>query len=379
MKFLLRLLFPLLAVYLLILPIGAESEADEELPPEYEDFIEALPEDLTERLPDGIFSDSPEELGEAAAKVSDFSYLLSTTLSLVGLRLGKCVKLLGYVVGVLLLSSICKLLQGTFKSDGIARAFSLCASLVILLALLGCGYESIRGVHDYFSTLQGITLASIPLMGVLYAMGGNVSTAVAASSGLSLFLNLLEAVVGKSILPFCGLCLAFALIGALDPSVRVKSLVDTVKKNYTTVLAFLMMLLLAMLGAQTTLGAKSDTLAMKSVKFAAGNMLPVVGGSISELLRTISASIGYMRGGVGICGVLCLILLLLPTLVELLLLRFTWQLSASVADVLGCDAEKKLLDEFASIHGFLLSAVAICTAVPLLSFTILLHCASAIG
>ena len=139
-----------------------------------------------------------------------------------------------------------------------------------------------------------------------------------------------------------------------------------------------MMLLLAMLSAQTTLGARSDSLAMRSMKFAAGNMIPVVGGSVSELVRTVSAGVGYLRGTVGICGVLLLILMLLPTLVELLLLRMTWQLSASLADLLGCDGQKKLLDEFASLLGYLIAAVSICSSVLMLSLTLLTHCASAI-
>ncbi len=358
---------------------GASVGTDEPLPSEYTDFLEHLPEDLRALLPDGLLSTSPREVGTAASELGDFSYLLQTTLSLVGLRLEPCLKLLARVTGILLLSAIAKALQSHLRSEGVARAFSYCSSLAVLLLLLKEGYSGIAGVTQYLSDLRGVTSASIPLMGVLYATGGNASAAVASSTGLSLFLVVLENIVSRSIVPFCGLCLAFSMISSLDSSVRLRTLADTVKRNYTTVLAFLMMLLLAMLGAQTTLAAKSDTLAMKSVKFAAGSMIPVVGGSISELLRTVSASVGYVRGGVGICGVLLLVLLLLPVLIELWLMRLVWQIAASLSDVLGCDSEKRLLDEFASLHGYLIAAVAICTAVPLLAFTLLLHCASAIG
>jgi stage III sporulation protein AE len=156
-------------------------------------------------------------------------------------------------------------------------------------------------------------------------------------------------------------------------------LLGTVKKQYTTLLAFLMMLLLAMIATQTTLASKADTLAMRSVKFAAGNMIPVVGGSVSELIRTVGAGIGYLRGVIGICGVMLLLLLLLPTFVRLLLYRLVWQIGASLADLLGCDGEKRLLDELASLHGYLLAAVSICSSVLLLSLTLLAHCALAIG
>lgn len=380
------LFFPLLLCSLLLmfaLPVSAETTSAESigetLPEEYSDFLDVLPEELKELLPDGIFSSDTETVVAAVETMSDFSYLLQTFLSMVGIKAATCLQLSASVFGVLLLSAVCRAVQTAFRQANVAHAFAFCTSLVILSFLLNRGYETIQNVTDYFSALNTVTAASLPLMGALYAVGGNVSTAVAASSGLTVFMTLLEEGVGKTIVPFCGICLAFATIGSLNPSLRTDTLLGTIKKHYTTCLTFFMMLLLTMLSAQTTLASKSDTLAMRSVKFAAGNLIPVVGGSLSELLRTVGAGVGYLRGTVGICALLLLLLLLLPTLIELFLVRFCWQLSASVADLLGCDHEKKLLEEFASIHGYLIAAVCICSSVLFLGFTLLAHCASAIG
>lgn len=376
------LLFLPLIWIALRLPLYAQEDESatfaDQMPEEYTDFLESIPEDIRELLPEGLFSSNSEEVGEGVREMSNFSYLLRTVLSLIGLRIGDCVRILAPVCGLLLLSTVCNALKSSFRSETVGRAFSFCATLVITVSLLTQSYGCIESVTAYFSRLNALTAVILPLMGALYAIGGNVTAAVASSSGLSLYMTVLEELIGKSIVPFCGICMAFALVNALDPTLRTGTLLSTLKKNYTTALTFLMMLLLAMLSAQTTLGARSDTLAMRSVKFAAGNMIPVVGGSVSELLRTVSAGVGYLRGTVGICGVLLLILMLLPTLVELLLLRMTWQLSASLADLLGCDGQKKLLDEFASLLGYLIAAVSICSSVLMLSLTLLTHCASAI-
>jgi len=380
-KILLLLLGPVLLLTL-SLNVSAEEESHEigeELPEEYLDFLEAIPEDIAELLPEELFSKNTEEVGTAVQEMSRFSYLLHTLLDLIGLRLQDCLQILAPLCGILILSAVCRTLKTSFGSEGLSKAFSFCATLLITVALIRWSSRSLESVTDYFSTLNALTTASIPLMGALYAMGGNVASAVAASGGLSLFLGIMENLVSRSILPFCGICMALALVHAVDANLRTGSLLTTLKKNYTTALSFLMMLLLAMLGAQTTLAARSDTLAMRSAKFAAGTLIPVVGGSVSELLRTVSASVGFLRGTVGICGILLLLLTLLPTLVELLLLRFTWQLAASLADVLGCDGEKKLLEEFASLLGFLVAAVCICSSVFLLSLTLLAHCTVALG
>lgn len=356
-----------------------EANSTETLPNAYRDFLESLPPALLERLPEGVLSDQTEDVGNAVGEMSNFSYLLKTVLSLVGLRLGDCFGVLCTVMGILILSSICRTFCASFKKPEIARVFSFMITLIITISIFATGLGTIESTVSYFKTLNAFTAAAVPLMGSLYVMGGNAAAAVATSAGLSVFMTVLEEIIGKSIVPFCGICLALALVGACEGSVRLGGLLAGIKKNYTLMLSFFMMLLLAMLGSQTILGASQDTLTMRSAKFAAGNIIPVVGGSIAELLRSVSAGVGYMRSAVGICGVLLLILLLLPTLVELLLARLTWQACSFFAELLGCDGEKRLLDEFASINGYLIAAVAICSSVLFLSFLLFTHCACALA
>ena len=371
------------AFCLFSVPIFADSTQTstsfDTMPTEYGSWLDSLPQDIKDLLPPELFSDKSEEAADAVMEMSSFSYLFTTLLKLIGAELGACGKVLATVCGLLLVAAVCNALKTSFGSPGVGRAFGFCTTLIITLALLGQSGFCLTEVSEYFRNLNTMTAAVLPLNSVLYAMGGNAGTAVASSAGLSVYMTVLEEVVGKSILPFCGICMAFALMGALDSSLRTGGILSTVKKNYTTALTFLMMLLLAMLAAQNTLGARADSLAMRSVKFAAGNWIPVVGGSVAELLRTIGAGVGYLRGTVGICGVLLVLFLLLPMLIKLFLLRITWQLSASAADLLGCDREKKLLEEFASILGYLIAAVSICSSVLLLSMILLACCSSAIG
>lgn len=379
-----RLLFCFCYLFVLLFLLSPAVWADEKkeaetLPDVYQDLLNSLPSSILERVPDGALSNQTDDVGNAVGEMSSFSYLLQTVLSLVGLRLGDCLKLLCSVVGILILSSICRTFCASLKKPELARAFSFMITLIITVTIFATGFGTIESTVSYFGTLNAFTSASVPLMGSLYIMGGNAAAAVATSAGLSLFMTVLEEIVGQSIVPFCGICLALALIGACEGGPRLGGLLTSLKKNYTLMLSFFMMLLLAMLGSQTILGASKDTLAMRSAKFAAGSMIPVVGGSVAELLRSVSASVGYMRSAVGICGVLLLLLLMLPTLVELLLARATWQICSFFAEILGCDGEKRLLDEFASINGYLIAAVAICSSVLFLTFTLFTHCATALA
>lgn len=364
--------------------VSAEDASTEEtftetVPSEFSDFLNSFPDELKDLLPNEFFSEQTADLNTATSNMSSFSYLLNTVFDVIGIHLQDCLHLLASVLGLLLLSAEFSALKSSVKSETVGKAFSLASSLAILSAILTGGYASVQAATAYLQKLNAATAAGIPLLAILYSMGGNVTAAVASTGSLTVYLGLLETVVGRSIVPFCGICLAFGFLNASGLGIQLGSFLANFKKHYTTMLAFLMMLLLAMLTAQTALGSSADTLAMRSVKFATGNLIPVVGGSVAELLRTVSAGVGYLRTTLGICGILLLLLLLLPTLIELFLYRWVWQIAASTAELLNCGNEKKLLDEIASLNGYLITAVSICSSVLLLGFVLLTRCMSAIG
>ena len=78
-------------------------------------------------------------------------------------------------------------------------------------------------------------------------------------------------------------------------------------------------------------------------------------------------------------GILLVALLLLPTLAELLLTRAILNLAATVAAVLACDGEAKLLSEMASLHGCLAAAASICAVVFVIALTLLIHSGTALS
>ena len=130
---------------------------------------------------------------------------------------------------------------------------------------------------------------------------------------------------------------------------------------------------------QSVLAARADTLGMKGLKYAVGNMIPVVGGAVAGTLGSVAAGVSLLRGVCGVSGIILVALLLLPTLVQLLLFRATLQLASAVSTLLGCDGETRLLKDMASLHGYLAAAVAICSVTFILALAFLVHSAAALG
>jgi stage III sporulation protein AE len=217
------------------------------------------------------------------------------------------------------------------------------------------------------------------MMGALYAMGGNVGAAVANHGVMTAFLSILQTVISGTVLPIAGICLAMALLDAVSGKLSLRPLCGLIKRTYSLLFSFLMLLLCGVLGIQTTLAKGSDTLALRTARFAAGSFLPVVGGSISEALRTVSGSVQYLRSVTGTGAILVLFFSFLPVFLSVLLTRIVFLLSGSAAKLLGCEGEEKILSELASVYGYFLAVIASIFVMTVFSLTLFARCATAGG
>lgn len=375
-------LFVLLLLPFLTLPASAEEPA-ETLPPEllsgYETMLDAVPDHVKDQLPDGFLSGNTEELSGAVGKMLDFSFFASVFLEAIGVYLDDALRLLASLFGILILSAVFSAVRKSVRSSALGRVVTLVASCTVLAVIADTQAKLFLQLSDYFSQLSALAGGMIPLSGVLYAMGGNITGAATGSAAMSIFLAISEFVGGELLFPTVGACLALACVPVFAPGLNVRSLSSCIKRTFTFCLGFLMMMMSALLALRSGLAAKADSVSARTVKYVASSVIPVVGGSIADSLRTVGASVEYLRTTVGVAGILLVVLLLVPVLVNVLVTRFCLILAGSAAELLGCDGEARLLTELVSVYGYILAVAVMCAVMFIFALTILTRTAAAIG
>ncbi len=369
----------LLLLTLLMFPVSAKDTApvgEDMAMKGWGNLIGALPPEVADLLPDSFFGGSTEDLGTGARESGAFGAILQVIGQLSGAKLRECLSLLATLVGILLLSALLKGVAEDGKSS-LASALSLCCTLVITLLIFGTRGTKFTEISHFFEVVRTLAVALVPLMGTLYAMGGNVGAAVANHGVMSGFLAILETVCSGTVLPVATVLVAMALLDAVSDKASLSALSSLIKRTFTLGLSFLMMLLCFVLGLQTTLAKGADTLALRTARFAAGSFLPVVGSSVGEALRTVAGSVQYLRGAVGVGGILIIFFAFLPTFLSVLFTRLTLSLGGAVAGLLSCKREEKLLAELAGIWGYFLAVIAALFVMMVFSLTLLARCAAA--
>ena len=348
------------------------------LPPAYAALPDSLPEELIPLLPDGLFSTDPDEALAAVREGVSLPGMLSALLGALGLRLPDAVRLLSTLLGLLLISS----LLGHLSAAVGGRAGELTGFIIrlaVAAALVSLTVGVAQTVTTFLSQLNRLCAGMLPVMGTLYVLGGNLTQATVGEGLMLVFLNVAEYLCADVTPAVCGICLSLSLLGALGLRCRMEAIGRWVRKAYTGFLGTITFLLSALLGCQSVLSARADSLRMKGIKYAVGNLLPVAGSAVSGSLGSVAAGVDLLRSICGVCGVLLLGLLLLPVLVELLLFRAVIRLASVAASSLDCAADARLLDDVAELYGYMAGAVSLCSVFFILTLCVLIACGSALG
>ncbi len=344
---------------------------------QYEQLLDGVPDDIAELLPEGVFSDDPAQLHGAAEQMSSLEYIISCIAQLLGVRLGGALRLFATLLVILLLSALLRSLNTLSRSSSLSAAVKLCTVTAVLGAIISTQYEQLRLVTASLERLNLLADAMLPLMGTFYTMGGNVASAAANNASMVFFMTVCENVCSRCVIPVAVLCTALAMASALSPSVDMRGIAAAVKKCFTFVIGLVMMLMMAVLGAQSTLASAADSLSARTAKYMAGNFIPVVGSALGESLRTVAGSVKYIRASVGVMGIVVIVLLILPTLISVLLTRLALMASGTAARLLGCGEEAGVLSELVSVWGYLLAVICACSVMLIFSLTLLARTSAA--
>ena len=363
-------------LYFFVSPLNVFAQEESDIPNEYDDMLDSLPNDISDMLPDEIFSDDINSIAQGTKELTSWDYIFNTVFDILGLNIKTIVKSLATIIGILVLCALLNMLKNTMKSAAIERILNLISIAALVLVVLKISYEPLQKAMQLLQEMRVFTNTISPVMCSIYAMGGNVSNALVHNYGLIVFLSILENICIVALESILGVCLGLTIASSFIDESNLLPLNNAIKKAFTFVVGIMMLVFTTVISTQTLLASKADTLTSKTAKMLASQIIPVVGGTIGETLRTAGASIEYLRSNVGVVLIIILLLMILPTFISIALYRLGFIISNAIAGLLGCDREGRMMLEISSIYGYVLAIISICAVALLFLITVFAKCSS---
>lgn len=274
-------------------------------------------------------------------------------------------------MGVMLLCSFARtvLPERSTGMNGVMLYFStLCIAAAVLIP---AGY-TLSKAASAIAALGHFMLAFIPVFaGILIGMGRSLT----AGGACSLVFGCSQLLVWLSqslLVPLIGMFLAMAICEATVTDLHTAGWTAAFKRCAGWILGLSTTVFSALLCLTGVINGAGDSIAQRTSRFLIGNMVPVIGGTLSESLGMVQGCFSLLKTGGGVLGIGAVLAILLPVLLEVLLWRGMLALLTAASQVTGAVGVTRIFQSLCDGMGLLLAVMICCLVVYTVSLSVLM-------
>ncbi len=333
--------------------IADSSEAIRNLMPNFSFY------DITDKIKTGKIDISPKNLlGKFLRKffdeISDNIYIMLTVIVLAIIW--------GIVINI----------QSSYGSKAVSdTAFFAFFAVFLGLVIKGMD-ECVNLAHSVISDQVVFMKAAVPVYTAIVISIGNPSAAGMEPVFLY-FIQLMGSFLEKLILPLIFWISVLNMVNCLTDKFSIKKLIEFIKQVIKWGIGIIMTLFIGILGMSGITASMADGLGIKTLKFAVGNFVPVVGGLLSDSVTTVLASAAVLKNALGTAGVITVIMMCIGPLIEMLALILIYKLSTGIIEPISDKRITAMVSEAGSTITFIFLILLTVTIMFIIGITIVIN------
>lgn len=232
------------------------------------------------------------------------------------------------------MSGMVSVLNGAFgnKSSG-ETAFFACFALMSAAAIK-CFTVTLGYGMDVISAMGGFITKLSPLLSVTLLSCGAVTSAAAFHPVLSAAVYIITIVVEKCLMPLICFGAILSIAGNVSDKVQLSGFCRVVKSAARWIMAAVITLFTGISAIYGFSAPALDAVSAKTVKFAVGSLVPVVGSFLSDTFETVVSGTRLMKNAVGVSGIVVVCVICAVPLLKIGVMQLMLRLTAAVVEPL---------------------------------------------
>ena len=344
-----RLVILILISHFLFFSVSAEEKIEDKIREEIgiEKAVETVPDTLKDKS-DINFSPSatPSANGMNASDI--FKFLINNAFE----SIGEEVKFVFSVVAVLVISSLARGFVEGFGKNGLEVAVHFGVSLITCSLLIVHINSALDIAVNYTEELSVFIKGLLPFIGSVSLINGEISTSAVTQALILSAVTFLQNVLIGIAIPISKVILAFSVVGYVS-NVPLGALSEFLTAFTTKLVTLSFGILCAVIYFQNTVSTVTDSLALRSVKLAAGSFIPIVGGFVSEASGTLISGVRLVKSTFGVFAICVLVYMTAIPIVNFAIRRAMLKLTGVIARFVSADKEAKVIGELVGVYSIL--------------------------
>lgn len=238
--------------------------------------------------------------------------------------------------------------QSMKVSDGssLDGVYSTSTALIIAVVLMIKMSTAVAMSASAIKIASNFIYAFVPVFCAIVAVSGGITTAFSTNTTVLLLSQGLSFLSSNLFVPLINCFMAIGICSSLNTKLNLSKLVSSLKRMITSAVSFCAAAFVSVLSIKTAVSARADILGIRSLRFVINNIVPVIGGTISEGLLSIQSYSSLIKSSVGVVGIIGVALVFLPSIVQIVVWRLVLSLCAVISDIFEDRAVSGVLQAF---------------------------------
>lgn len=308
-------------LFFLLLPSAVEYDVISELSP---------------YLPDGAGAD----ISQLADNISN-GKITEQVLSAVSDALPDVAGAFGSLLCAVILSGVSGAVSSSLQADeDVCSIAGVAVCAVLVFSVIKTSFDAL---HTALTASVSFMTALLGVMCYVYGMTGNLGGAGVSYSILSAVLHVLELICSYALFPLCVSVFGMTLADSFKQNGELSGVAQFVKRTAVFLLSACGGAVTLALSISGAFASVSNGILKKSVKFASGAFIPIIGSSLSEAYDAVFSSINVIKATAGGGGIAALLLIFAPALVSLCVTKLMLSTAGLISRSFGLERQAKLI------------------------------------
>lgn len=283
------------------------------------------------------------------------------------------IRVLGGAAALAVLCGILSTLRiGSFGGGVKEITFFICYMVITGITVTAFSEAAMTG-RRAVDDIVVFTSAAVPAMGTLLVSSGSAGVFAALNPPLMIAAGAAGVLIKTVAVPAVYMSLALCLVSNLSEKYSVRNLAELIRKTAMWLVCGALTVFCAIIGITGFAAGTLDGVTVKTLKFAAGSSIPVLGGILAESVEAVAGGALVLKNAAGAAGMLFIIFTALYPLIKISAVAIVYRLAAAVIEPVSDKRIAAALSDMATVLGTLGAMIAAVSAAMIVVIAILIN------
>lgn len=177
--------------------------------------------------------------------------------------------------------------------------------------------------------LSDFMILYVPIFTATISASGLTVSSLTYSGSILAFAEISSKLSLNLIVPLVISLTIFSVFSSINTNVDFSEFIAFVKKIVTISLSLIAGIFTGLIALKSKIAVATDSIAVKGIKLLSGSVIPIVGGAVGDAFTSVLGSFALIKNTIGSFGIVIIILIVLPPLINLLMWYFSIEICSA--------------------------------------------------